>query len=45
MPARLDVLGIEGRTFDHGPMSASLVAVLPRIVDEIESTLADPGRE
>ncbi len=42
MPARLEVLGVEGREFEHGPMSAPLVDALRQIVDEIESSLARP---
>lgn len=42
-PERLEVIGVEGTDFDHGPMSAELAAAVPRVADEVEM-IAQSGR-
>jgi len=43
LPPRLVLIGIEGRRFGHGPLSATLASELPRVVDEVEA-IAQSGR-
>lgn len=43
MPESLRLVGVEGREFAPGPMSAGLRATLPTVVDHVESLLDAPG--
>ena len=43
LPRRIRLFGIEGRDFDHGPVSAELAAEVPRLARELLARLVGWG--